>query len=70
MIEVTIEDLPPNEVIEIVRELRSSGLVQGQDFDFRYVRPEWSEIGDIERHTVFSFYNEKYGTFFALKYSK
>jgi len=53
--------------IEIVRDLRQQGLMQGKDFDFKFVS---SAENTIEKgHAIFTFYNEKYATFFALKYS-
>lgn len=71
MIEVKIYNRDPNSIMEIVRELRASGLKQGQDFDFAYNKPtfddHWHEVEP--RHTVFTFHVEKHATFFALKYS-
>jgi hypothetical protein len=73
MIEVTIPDLDPNQVMEIVRNLRAQGLQQGTDFDFAYNKPTWDYITGhsiTQRHTVFTFHSERYATFFTLKYSK
>jgi hypothetical protein len=73
MIEVVIMDKQPNEVMDIVRELRAQGLVQGQDFDFAYRPATYDNFsGDAvhNRYTSFNFYSEKYATLFALKYSK
>lgn len=71
MIEVKIYKKDPSAIMEIVRELRASGLRQGVDFDFAYNKPQfddqWHEV--MPRHTVFTFYVEKHATFFALKYS-
>jgi hypothetical protein len=59
----------PNEVMDIVHELRSQGLVQGKDFDFAFYQSRWDEIiGEIPKEAIFSFYTEKYATLFALKY--
>ena len=56
-------------VIEKVRELRASGLVQGVHFDFAYNRATWTtDEGVTPRHTVFTFYVDKYATFYALKW--
>ncbi len=67
--QVTIADKNPNEIMDIVRELRSSGLVQGKDFDFAFHQSRWDDmIGEIPKKTVFTFYTEKYATLFALKY--
>lgn len=56
--------------MEIVRELRQQGMIQGTDFEFSYVR----SISDIEQisipqHAIFAFNTDKYATFFALKYT-
>ena len=59
------------EIMEIVRELREQGYQQGVDFDFAYHAPaqdSFSYEPSTERYTVFTFYNEKYATLFALKY--
>ncbi len=67
--QVTIADKNPNDIMDIVRELRSSGLVQGKDFDFAFHQSRWDDmIGEIPKETVFTFYTEKYATLFALKY--
>ena len=55
--------------MDIVREIREYGLVQGKDFDFAYNQTKWDDmIGEIPTHTVFTFYTEKYASFVALKY--
>lgn len=72
MKEVILLDKNANEVMEIVRELRQQGLVQGKDFDFKYQPPVWDNFsGDAvhNKHTVFYFYTEKYATFYQLKWS-
>jgi hypothetical protein len=70
MIKVIVQ-CDANAGMELVRELRSAGLVQGRDFDFEY-RPyrydNFSGNNDVAS-TVFSFYTEKYGTFYTLKWS-
>ena len=68
-IKITIEHKEPTAILNIVSELRASGLVQGVHFDFAYNQSRWDEmIGEIPRHTTFTFYEEKYSTLFALKY--
>lgn len=52
--------------IEIVRELRQQGMIQGTDFEFTYVR---STEYNMPKHAIFAFHKDKYATFFALKYS-
>ena len=57
--------------MEIVRELRQQGMVQGIDFEFTYV-PSTEFImakAPMPRHVIFAFDTDKYATFFALKYS-
>lgn len=68
-VSITIDRKNPNDVLDIVRELRASGLVQGVHFDFAYNQSRWDEmIGEIPKFTTFTFYEEKYSTLFALKY--
>jgi len=68
-ITVVVEDKNPVAVIEIVKELRASGLIQGVHFDFAYNQSRWDPmIGDVKGFTNFTFYEEKYSTLFALKY--
>lgn len=71
--EVILENKRPNEVIELVHDLRSHGLVQGKDFDFKYFQRTWSYSStedDRPEHTVFTFYgNNKWATWFKLKWS-
>lgn len=72
MLTVKILHKSATEVMELVRELRQQGLVQGHDFDFAFNQAQYNTDGHeavIPRHTVFTFYVEKYATFFALKYS-
>jgi hypothetical protein len=55
--------------MEIVRELRLQGLLQGRDFDFAFNQSKWDDmIGEIPRTTVFTFYTEKWSSWFILKY--
>mgnify|MGYP007031425479 CR=1 FL=1 len=66
---INIEHKNPNDIMDIVRELRASGLVQGVHFDFAYHQSVWDDmIGEIPRYTRFTFYEDKYSTLFALKY--
>jgi hypothetical protein len=70
MIEVTIHNRNAHEIMEIVNELRQTGLVQGVDFDFAFHQSTWdSMIGEIPTNTVFKFYKDKYATFFSIRYS-
>lgn len=68
-IDIVIDRKGPNEVLDIVNQLRASGLVQGVHFDFAFNQSRWDEmIGEIPKYTTFTFYEEKYSTLFALKY--
>ena len=70
MIKITIRDKDPTEIMEIVRNRRTQGLVQGINFDFAYNQSKWDDmIGEIPKHTIFTFYQDKDATLFALKYS-
>ena len=60
----------PTEIIEIVKAMRASGLVQGKDFDFAFYQTRWDPmIGDVRGFTNFIFYEEKLATLFALRYA-
>ena len=72
MIPVKVKNIDPNQTMDIVRELRAQGLVQGKDFDFAFHQATYDKLGwdPIEvKHAVFSFHTEKYATLFAIKYS-
>jgi hypothetical protein len=70
MITVVVEDRALVDIIDIVKELRTSGLKQGVHFDFAYNQSRWDPmIGNVKGFTNFTFYEEKYATLFALKYS-
>ncbi len=71
MIEVKLVDSMPNEVMDIVRQLRQQGYVQGTDFDWEYHKPEyndWSGDAVYNRYTMFTFYKEELATWFSLRY--
>jgi hypothetical protein len=69
MVAFNLYDKDPNEIIEIVRTMRDSGMIQGKDFDFAYNQSRWDPmIGDIKGFTKFTFYTEKKATMFALKW--
>ena len=75
MIPVRVDNIDPNQTMEIVRELRAQGLVQGKDFDFAFhqrVSDFWTNGGaeaPEPNHAIFSFHTEKYATLFAIKHS-
>jgi hypothetical protein len=71
MIEVKLVDSMPNEVMDIVRQLKQRGYVQGTDFDWEYHKPEyndWSGDAVYNRYTMFTFYKEELATWFSLRY--
>jgi hypothetical protein len=43
-ITINVEDKDPNEILDIVKQLRASGLVQGVHFDFAYNQSRWDEM--------------------------
>ena len=61
-----------SEILDIVAELRSHGLVQGVDFDFEYHQMKHDPIsGHLIHgcHTIFTFYGSgEYALLFRLKY--
>ena len=70
-IEVVVKHLVPTEIMAVVRDLRDQGLEQGLDFDFAFT-PERMELfgtNNYHRFTTFTFYNEKWSSWFILKYS-
>jgi hypothetical protein len=69
MIQVKLYNGDATRIIEIVRELRLQGLVQGQDFDFSFNQLKWGNvIGERQKATVFTFYTENWASWFILKY--
>lgn len=71
MIEVVLPDKEPNDVLDIVKELRNKGYVQGVDFDFQYKPPkynDWAMDPEYNRMTIFMFYTEELATYFSLRY--
>lgn len=71
MIEVKLIDTKPNEVIDIVNELKQKGYRLGVDFDWEYHKPEyndWSGDAVYNRYTMFKFYKEELATWFELVY--
>jgi hypothetical protein len=57
--------------MEIGQELRSTGWIQGVDFDYAYYRSEYDNFSHgpvVERHAKFTFYNDSNASYFALRY--
>lgn len=68
---VVIDAITPNEVMEIVRELREKCLAQGTDFDFKYNPKQYDSTGfDLlsSNNVEFYFRDGKWATFFRMKY--
>lgn len=58
--------------MEIVREMRESKMVQGTDFSFKYCPKQYNTDGwEVinEEYTVFTFYDEKWATWFSLRWA-
>jgi len=71
MTEIKVFHKSPGEIIEIVKEMRAFGLVQGKDFDWAYHKASWSEItfeAVTPSFVAFRFYDEKWATMFSLKW--
>ena len=71
MKQVTINHTGPNEIMNIVTEMRNAGLVQGKDFDFAFYTASYNTDGYEAvnpRHTVFTFYEDKWATWFLLRW--
>jgi len=71
LIKVKLVNHNPNEVMEVVRDLRSQNMTQGIDFDFAYNQTAWDPITGHHisgPHTIFTFYKDKLATLFILKY--
>ena len=67
-----VKHVRPGECMDIVRELRGHGLVQGTDFDFKYCPAEYNNDSYEAVHpsrAEFYFYKDKWANFFAIKYA-
>lgn len=68
---VFVPNIDATQSMEIVRELRAKGLVQGIDFNFSYQHHQYNYDEMDFRHLrgcKFSFRDNKWITFFRLKY--
>lgn len=71
MIEVRIDDKMPNDILEIVKEIKKLGYIQGIDFDFEYHPPKYTDLtpdAEYNRKTIFRFYKDELATWFELRY--
>lgn len=70
--DITIYRCSANEVLDIVKSLRDSGLVQDRDFNFAFTPATWDSFnGDpsIPSSARFTFYDDKWSTWFNLKWA-
>ena len=71
MNKVFIPHVDANQTMELVRELRAKGLVQGTDFNFAYQQHKYNYFNnEFEqlRGCNFTFTDSKWATFFRMKY--
>jgi hypothetical protein len=71
LIEVKILDISVNEILDIVKDARLKGYIQGVDFDFTYHPPKYDNFSSeavYNRCVVFKFYKEELATWFSLIY--
>jgi hypothetical protein len=58
-------------VLELVAELRQSGLIMNQDFEWRYQRSSYGEGNELVPASVtFEFQDPALATFYQLKWSR
>lgn len=72
MKQITINHTRPNEILNIVNEMRKTTLVQGKDFDFAFYNQSYDPKGHEAvnpRYTVFTFYEDKWATWFSLRWA-
>lgn len=55
-----------NEVIEIVQDLRSKGLILGRDFDYYFIASKFIQGQYTPSYARFVFYNESLASWFVL----
>jgi len=67
---VFVPGIDASQTMELVRELRAKGLVQGTDFNFAYQQTLWDDnyIQLKPQGAEFSFRDPKWVTFFRIKY--
>jgi hypothetical protein len=69
-IQVTVPNEITGQLIDMVKELKKQGLEQGRDFDFRFIPSLYDFDSNYSepRDAVFFFYEEKWATWFTLKW--
>lgn len=71
MTDITIKNIFPNDLLELVRQVKKKGYIQGVDFDFSYNPPKFDNFSGesvYERTAIFTFYKEELATWFSLTY--
>ncbi len=64
---VSIQNKNAIDALDLVHKLKEKGYVQGIDFDFSFYQSAWDDmIGEIPKHTKFTFYKEELATWFSL----
>jgi hypothetical protein len=59
----------PDQIMAIVRELRSKGLMQSYDFDFKWIpRATTNYYVNLPKGAEFTFKDAKWATLFRIKY--
>ena len=67
---VHVPNVNAEQTMQLVRDLRAKGLVQGQDFNFRYNPRDWDQETFEAKPpgAEFTFADAKWATFFRIKY--
>lgn len=69
--QIVFNNVTPTDLIEVVRAMRTKGLIQGKDFDFSYHLGAHDYLNGsppVDKHAVFSFYDDQLASWFTLKY--
>ena len=69
-VEIIVSNKSVNAVLDLVYELRDTGLVSGKDFDFAYSPSNYGVDGSYTPQGVkFTFYDNEQGMIYSLKWS-
>ena len=73
-VNVVLANITPDQMLDIVRDLKKQGLVLERDFNFRYEPAHYDNAGGwgqlTPKQCVFTFTDEKFSTLFILKYGR
>jgi hypothetical protein len=64
---ITVHGKSSNEIIDIVRQMKEHGWINGVDFDWEYHKAE-SFAEPAYCYTIFNFYRDEYSTYFSLRW--